>query len=107
LATNISSKPASIGDVRKLLADQAVATLRSDERFGRVVESLKAPTASTRFEAVLESADGLKVGKVTIAGREVKLTIEKGRADAFGSFLRAELPLLIEKFIAQESDHKS
>jgi ParB family chromosome partitioning protein len=42
------------------------------------------------------------VGKASFSRADVKLTVEKSRAEAFSAFLKEELPLLMEKFFGQQ-----
>ncbi|WP_216074845.1 hypothetical protein, partial [Acinetobacter baumannii] len=58
-------------------------------------------------EMALEAAGGRTVGKAVFTTAEVRLVVDKPRAQAFAEFLRAELPALMERFEAGDgaSEH--
>jgi len=72
--------------VRKTLASAKV--LSSDHRF-ESVRRRKKPLATERGEIELRGPSGAVVGKATFAINDVKLTMEKSRAEAFAAFLKA------------------
>lgn len=92
----------AIDRIRETLSADKVSAPSSDDRFRRALASLKRPSETRAGEIALKSPEGIVFGRATFAGRDVKLTVEKSRADAFSAFLQGELPALIEKFFAQE-----
>ena len=104
LASTVASEPDSIGRLRKTLAADKVLGLSSDERFRKVLSEARhsAPTIDGTVE--LRSPSGEVLGKASFSGSNVKLSIEKARANEFSDFLRAELPSLMERFLSKEGD---
>ncbi|AEI04449.1 replication protein B (plasmid) [Afipia carboxidovorans OM5] len=90
--------------LRQTLSADRVSALSSDERFSHALRALSgASTSPQREEMPLEAAGGRPVGKAVFAGAEVRLIVEKSRAEAFTDFLRVELPALMERFDAGDS----
>lgn len=94
------------GVVRKTLSADKVSGLSSDERFARALSALSpGPAARSQTDEMpLEAAGGRAVGKAVFTGAEVRLVVDKGRAQAFAEFLRAELPALMERFNAGDGE---
>ncbi len=102
LATIVTNEAKALDIIRETLSADKVSGLPSDDRFRRVLSAVKRPALTERDALDLKSPRGQVVGKASFSGADVKLTVEKSRAEAFSAFLKEELPLLMEKFFAQE-----
>jgi len=101
LATMVASQIGLLDRVRETLSDDKVFGLPSDERFNRVLGAVKAKTVALPDRIELRSAAGEVVARVVFTPGQVKLTVGKANGDAFSTFLRAELPLVIERFLTR------
>ena len=102
LANSVSAEPSALDRVRETLASAKV--LSSDHRFREALGAVKKPLATERGEIELRGPSGAVVGKATFAINDVKLTMEKSRAEAFAAFLKGEIPALMERFFAREGE---
>lgn len=106
LAAAVSADPGSVKRIRAALSADKGSP--SDQRFklayeaavGRVI----APAAAAGQELVLASPSGRAVGKAAFKAGEVRISIRKSEAEAFSSFLRAELPELVERFYSRNGE---
>jgi ParB family chromosome partitioning protein len=104
LATIVASEPNALQRIRETLSADKVSALPSDERFRHVLTAVKRRVPAEKQAIELKSPRGQVVGKVSFSSGDVKLTIEKSRADAFSAFLKGELPSMMDRFFAQEGD---
>lgn len=106
LAAAVEADSAALGRIRKTLSADKVSALPSDERFKLALAAAKPPVAaaSARAELKLQGRAGQVVGKAVFAGADIRLSVAADHAAAFQSFLEAELPGLVEKFLAREDD---
>ncbi len=104
LATIVASEPNALQQIRETLSADKVSALPSDERFRHVLTAVKRRVPDAKQAIELKSPRGQVVGKVSFSSGDVKLTIEKSRADAFSAFLKGELPSMMDRFFAQEGD---
>ena len=102
LASAVSADKAVLANIQKTLSADKVLRLSSDDRFKMALTLAKKPAAPLQRELELTAPSGEVFGRVVFSRADVKLSVDKGRTQAFSSFLEAELPLLIKKFIAQE-----
>lgn len=104
LATTVAGQNDLVGPIRQTLSDDKVSALPSDERFNRVLTAIKAKSAAAPDRIELRSPGGKVVARASFVPGQVKLTVDKASSDAFSNFLRDELPSLMERFFARESD---
>jgi ParB family transcriptional regulator, chromosome partitioning protein len=104
LAMSVANESNALERIRVTLSSDKVSALASDERFRRALTAIKrrAPEESRAIE--LKSPEGKIVGRASFSGADVKLTVDKTRAKAFSTFLKEELPSLMERFFATESE---
>jgi ParB family transcriptional regulator, chromosome partitioning protein len=79
----------------------AAKDLPSDARFAACLALLSQPAGSTRLSMPLKAANGRSFGSVVFAPDGVRLKVDKSRADDFRGFFEAELPALVERFLAR------
>jgi ParB family chromosome partitioning protein len=104
LASIVAGDPAALPRVQETLSADKVSALPSDDRFRQVLAAVKRQPSDEKQAVILKSPRGDAVGKASFSGGEIKLTIEKSRADAFSAFLKEELPSMMGRFFAHESD---
>lgn len=104
LASIVTSDPGALLRIQETLSADKVSSLSSDDRFRQVMAVLKQRPADEKQAVVLKSPRGDAVGKASFSRGEVRLMIEKSRADAFAAFLKEELPSMMDRFFAQQSD---
>jgi len=102
LASIVTNESKALDIIRETLSADKVSALPSDDRFRRVLRAVKRPSLAERDALDLKSPRGQVVGKASFSSADVKLTVEKSRAEAFSAFLKEELPLLMEKFFGQQ-----
>lgn len=104
LADAVSAEPDVLSRVRKILSGDKVLSLPSDERFKQVLAVAKKVPPKQQSSLALRGPTGEVVGKAVFSEVAVKLTIEEAQASAFADFMEEELPALIERFFARESE---
>ena len=102
LAGVVTNEIKAIKRIQETLSDDKVSALPSDERFRRVLQSVKKTAPAALPTVDIKSPRGDSVGKVSFSGRDVRFSVEKSRAVAFSTFLKEHLPDLMRKFFAQE-----
>ncbi len=94
----------ALARVRKTLSADKV--ISSDERFqaalSAVLDRSEVEAKQTEFD--LRDAAGAVLAKATFRDRDIRLKLSKDRADAFGEFMQAELPKLVERFLNEGGD---
>lgn len=104
LASAVAVESGVLIRIRETLSDDKVSRLPSDDRFKAAFAATRKAPAKQQSDLALTAPSGEVVGKAVFSGTDVKLTIEKDRAQAFASFLEGELPELIERFFAREGE---
>ncbi|MBO9127434.1 MULTISPECIES: plasmid partitioning protein RepB [unclassified Rhizobium] len=100
LAKLISAEPAALDIARETLALKADPAEFSDQRFQRVLVSLK-PSAEPRpAPTPIVDSNGARHGTCVVTPKEIRLVAENGRERDFLKFIGAELPALVERFAA-------
>lgn len=102
LANAVNAEPSALDRVRETLA--AAKVLSSDHRFREALGAVKAVPTTERADVDLRAPSGAVVGKAMFVNTDIKLTMEKSRAEAFATFLKGELPVLMERFFAREGE---
>lgn len=97
------STPAARRAAEKVISDPAFARLDSDSRFASVLSatakpSLSAPQPSRGGARMISTASGRKVAKVNQAGRDLKISVDKGFDAEFAAYLVEQLPVLAEAY---------
>lgn len=90
--------PDAVRRVRETLSADKVSV--SDERFQLALSAAKPPTQATHDDTSLglRGSSGRVIARATFQRGEVRVKIEKQHSAAFASFLRNELPRLVEQF---------
>lgn len=102
LATLIANEPKAAKRIQETLSDDKVLALPSDERFRRVLQSIKQALPEKVSMMELKSPHGDVVGQALFSGGNVKLAVEKSQSVAFAAFLKAHLPDLMQRFFSRE-----
>lgn len=99
LATATARKAAE-----KVIADPTFASLDSDTRFATVLSAAtKKPSIDVSHVGragaqTISISSGQKVAKVSHAGRDLKISVDKGFDAAFAAYLVEQLPVLAEAY---------
>ncbi|SDR63391.1 ParB family protein [Rhizobiales bacterium GAS113] len=104
LANAVESDPEALTKIHKTLAAAKVSADRSDDRFRHVLAAVKAKPVDERSDLQLLTPSGKTVGKAAFARGDIKLTIAREHADAFASFLKEEIPMMMERFFAHQGE---
>jgi ParB family chromosome partitioning protein len=102
LANAVTAQPDGLDRLRKSLA--AAKDLSSDHRFRDALGAVRDASSKERADVELRAPSGSAVGRASFGNSEVRLTIEKSRAEAFATFLKGELPVLMERFFAFDGE---
>lgn len=102
LSNAFKEEPTSIRRVLQTLAAAKVSS--SDQRFRDTLATVKTSAAPSRSGVVLETAEGLVLGKVVFSNNDIKLMVDKTKAEAFSRFFMKELPAILDRFFAQEGE---
>jgi ParB family chromosome partitioning protein len=103
VAAAVTSLRDGLEKVRETLSADKISTLPSDDRFRRVLASLKIPPSKGVTEVSFSAPSGVFLGKAAFSRGDIKLTIARKHEEAFREFLAGELPSLAERFFARES----
>ncbi|VFU17446.1 plasmid partitioning protein RepB [Methylocella tundrae] len=104
LATAVGKDPDALTKIHQTLSSDKVSSLHSDERFHLVLAAIKATPAEKRQERKLVAPSGKVIGTAAFNQGNVKLTISPAHADAFISFLEAEIPMIMKSYFAQRGE---
>ncbi|MDE2361054.1 MAG: plasmid partitioning protein RepB [Hyphomicrobiales bacterium] len=102
LAAAIEQDASALERIRETLSADKVSS--SDERFQTALAAALRRTAKMLAEPerlLLRDATGAQIGSAVFGRLEVKLRVGEKQSPAFAEFLRAELPVLMEKFAAK------
>ncbi|WP_338832632.1 plasmid partitioning protein RepB [Bradyrhizobium sp. 27S5] len=101
LASLVKSDAAAGDRIRETLAAAKVSS--SDERFQSALAaaSSKVDDGEATAEISLQATNGPVIGKATFGRSGVRIQVQNEQGAAFATFLRQELPDLVERFIAQ------
>ncbi len=100
LAKLISGEPGSLEIARETLALKGDPAEFSDQRFQRVLVSLKPSTEPRPTPTPIVDSNGTRHGTYVVTPKEIRLVAENGRERDFLKFIGAELPALVERFAA-------
>lgn len=102
LAAIVARDPDGVERIRRALSADKGGS--SDQRFQRAFDAAGKTSQNQPGEGDLTLAgqSGEAIGKASFKSGEVRIKIRKGEADAFSSFLRVELPVLMERFLAEQ-----
>jgi ParB family chromosome partitioning protein len=104
LATAVGNDPDARSKIHKTLSSDKVSSLSSDERFHLALAAIKASPAQKPLERNLVAPSGKVIGTAAFNRGNVKLTISSAHADAFISFLEAEIPTIMKSYFAQRGE---
>jgi len=99
-AKAVMAKGDALSTVRKTLSNDRVSKVDSNERFRLALEAVKDGASGGRGELLLQDRHGTSLGTLRVTQKEMRIVAATERGVAFASFLRAELPALIERFSA-------
>jgi ParB family transcriptional regulator, chromosome partitioning protein len=88
--------------VRKVTEDKSFAHKDTNDRFAAVLRVAKADDASASPNphppAVATSPDGIEIATLALTGKHCKIQINRGRDEAFASYLMDRLPELYDQY---------
>ncbi len=100
LAKLISAEPACLDIARETLSLKNNPAKSSDQRFQRVLVSVK-PSAEPRPSLTpIVDSNGTRLGASFVTPKEIRLVAENGLERDFLKFIGAEMPALVERFAA-------
>lgn len=102
LASLVNTEPRSVEVMRETLSSDKVSRSSSDDRFASVLAAVKRPSKSERGIISLPIETRQVLGRVTVAGTDVALKVQKEHASAFAVFLESELPELVARYLAKD-----
>ena len=104
LAQAVQKDSKAVTRVRETLSADKVYS--SDERFQAALTSAldQSVAENKQTELDLRDAAGAVLAKATFRDRDIRLKLSKDSADAFGDFMQAELPKLVERFHSDGGD---
>ena len=102
LSNSLKGEPTTIRQVLKTLAAAKVSS--SDQRFRDALGAVKTSPAPGPSGMVLQSTEGLVLGKAVFTKNDIKLMVDKAKADAFSRFFMGEIPAILDRFFAQEGE---
>lgn len=104
LAGAVAADPSALAKIEKTLAADKVLSARSEDRFRLVLRALKDAPPKRRHDLELLTSAGKAVGKATFSRGDIRLSIAHEHAEAFGDFLKEEIPNIVERFFAREGE---
>lgn len=106
LAGAVSNASSAVTKIRKTLSADKVATSPSDERFRAALASLLEPKVKAGRGVDLRTPGGASIGRLSVSKADLRITVEKQHSVAFATFLQAELPDLVARFLVSEGAEK-
>lgn len=104
LATAVTQDRKAIAQLRKTLSADKVRGLPSDERFRQALAAVKTLDGKAPPAMEFRAPGGRVVAKASFTGGELRVSVDKPRAEAFAAFLKAELPLLMDRFLTEDTE---
>lgn len=108
LANAMSKTSGAIEQVRKTLSADKIRSQGSDDRFKLALAAMQKrktdADAGINTDVELKSPSGASFGKAAFRGDNVRLSLKGEQGASFGAFLESEMPGLIEKFFAGDSE---
>jgi ParB family chromosome partitioning protein len=98
LAKGISEVPEALSKARGVLEEERDVAQTSDQRFQKVLASLKDTPTTERAATPIRDADGRVLGSSTISRKEFRVSVGSDLGSEFIKFLERELPALAERF---------
>jgi ParB family chromosome partitioning protein len=108
LASKFEGDKQAASVTRDAIGSPGFAKLDTDQRFEAIEKALQEPRAKPPKAGgkTIVSGSGRKVAKVSQAGRDLKISIDKKFDEAFVEFLVAKLPILADEFSAAREEDK-
>lgn len=106
LAKTVSDVPTAIETLRAALVEKLDATETSDQRFQRLLNTVKA-VPSRRVAPAISDKRGRRLATLVASPKEVRIAAEGSLGTEFLKFLQAELPSLAERFASEHEQEKS
>ncbi|KQW76791.1 plasmid partitioning protein RepB [Ensifer sp. Root127] len=105
LAKTVSDVPTAIETLRAALVEKLDATETSDQRFQRLLNTVK-PVPPRRVAPVISDKRGRLLATLVASPKEVRIAAEGSVGTEFLKFLQAELPSLAERFASEHEQEK-
>lgn len=102
LADHLATKKSAVASVRAAALDERMQALSSDERFKRVLATLKSRPRRSEAET-WSTGEGQKLARVVHDDQRVALTIDRRVAPDFADFVMSRLRTLFEEHQAKQS----
>lgn len=106
LAKTVSDVPTAIETLRAALVEKLDATETSDQRFQRLLNTVK-PVPPRRVAPAISDKRGRRLATLVASPKEVRIAAEGSLGTEFLKFLQAELPSLAERFASEHEQEKS
>lgn len=106
LAKTVSDVPTAIETLRAALVEKLDATETSDQRFQRLLNTVKSVPPRRAAPAILDKR-GRLLATFLASPKEVRIAAEGSVGTEFLKFLQAELPSLAERFASEHEQEKS
>ncbi|NOV21218.1 plasmid partitioning protein RepB [Ensifer adhaerens] len=106
LAKTVIDVPTAIETLRAALVEKLDATETSDQRFQRLLNTVKA-VPSRRVAPAISDKRGRRLATLVASPKEVRIAAEGSLGTEFLKFLQAELPSLAERFASEHEQEKS
>lgn len=106
LAKTVSDVPTAIETLRAVLVEKLDATETSDQRFQRLLNTVK-PVPPRRVAPAISDKRGRRLATLVASPKEVRIAAEGSLGTEFLKFLQAELPSLAERFASEHEQEQS
>ena len=100
-ANLVNQNEAARALINETLADDKVLALDSNGRFRHLGLLLSRSAARKPDNIELKAPSGEVIGRAAFSGADVKLVVDRDKMEAFSSFMRGEIPYILERFFAR------
>lgn len=104
LAGAVAVDPGALVKIQETLAADKVFSRPSDERFSSVLRALKDAPKPQPVDLAMVTPTGKAIGNAKFSRSDIRLSIAPEHAQAFGDYLREEMPKIVQRYLARIDD---